>query len=91
MSKQIELSWGFGELRKNLEEFEDMEKWKANGEIERQAGIGNQLPAIQENGGDSGKAFFLRNGENGGDQIPSLTQQGEMVKVRGLLSQEWGR
>ena len=48
LNKQIDLSCGFEALSRNLEDFEEMEKWKANEEIERREEIENQLPTIQE-------------------------------------------
>ena len=75
MNKQIDLSCGFEELRRNLGDFEEMEKWEENEEIGRQEEIENQLPTIQdENRNDSG-AEFLEREENGGDQNQNQTQQ----------------
>ena len=48
MNRQIDLSCGFEELSRNLEDFEEMKKWKENEEIERQEEIENQLPKTQE-------------------------------------------
>ena len=91
LGREIELSCGFEELRKNLEEFEEMEKWEPNEEIERRGEIDNQLPIIQEeNGNDLGKAF-LEIEENGGDQIPSSTQQeinGESLRILESVGEE---
>ena len=42
LANQPELSGGFEELRKNLVEFEEMKKWKANEEIERREEIEDQ-------------------------------------------------
>ena len=58
LNKKIDLSCGFEELRRNLEVSEDMEEWKAMGEIERRGKVENQLPTIQEeNGNDLGAEF----------------------------------
>ena len=50
LNKQIDLSCSFAELRRNLDVFEEMKEWVAWGEIERKEKVGNQLPAIQEEG-----------------------------------------
>ena len=34
LNRQIELSCGFEELRRKLEDFEEIKKWEANGEAE---------------------------------------------------------
>ena len=52
-----------------------MEKWGANGEIERQSEIENQLPATQEENKNDSRAGFLEIEENGGDQNQNQTQQ----------------
>ena len=52
MENRIELICGFGELRAILDDFEMDKQWKMNEDIQRQEEeVGNQLPAIQEEGG----------------------------------------
>ena len=75
LSKQIDLSCGFGELRRNLEDFEEMEKWKANEEIERQEEIENQPPTIQEENVNELRMEFLEREENGGGRSRNKTQR----------------
>ena len=63
LSRQIELSMGFGELGGILNNSEEDKIWKANGETRRQESVGNQLPTIEEEG-----AVISRDFGNDGDQ-----------------------
>ena len=74
MNKKIDLSCGFEELRRNLEVSEDMEEWKAMGEIERRGKVENQLPTIQEENENELGIEFLETEENGWDQSHNRTQ-----------------
>ena len=75
MDRQIELSCGFGELRKSLDDFEEAKKWKEIEEIDRQEEAADQLPTIQEeNENDSGAVFSAKE-EIGGNQNANPTQQ----------------
>ena len=90
LNKQIELSCAFGELRRDLEDFEEIKKRKAIAELERQGGIWNRLPTTQgENGGDLGAAFReVWRMER--VRIQARHNRKQMVKIGGLLSQEGG-
>ena len=46
--REIALSCGFEELRRKLEDFEEMKACGSNGDIERQEEIENQPPTTQE-------------------------------------------
>ena len=76
LSRQIELSLGFGELRETLNNFEEGKIWKANGETRWRESVGNQLHAIREEDSrnDSGAAIS-RDFGNDWDQITLPEQQ----------------
>ena len=67
LNRQIELSCGFGELRRSLDDFEEAEKWKTTQEIDRQE-VEDQLPTIQEEYENDSGAAFSEKDESGGDQ-----------------------
>ena len=59
LNKHIELSCGFGELRKDLDVFEEMKEGRAREEIERREKVGNRLPTIrEESGSEMGGGVF---------------------------------
>ena len=73
LSKQIELSCGFRELRTILNDFEGDKMRKTKQELIREESVGSQLPTIREDGEiDFGAAIS----ENGGDPS-SLPEQQE--------------
>ena len=75
LNKQIGLSCGFEELRKNLDVFEEMKEERARGEIERQEKVGNQLPTIQEENGEEMEMDFGETEENDGGQNQNWIQK----------------
>ena len=52
LSNQIELSFGFDELRTILNNFEEDKMRKANQELIRRGSVGSQLPTVREEGGN---------------------------------------
>ena len=70
---QIELIFGFGELRRGHDDFEEAKKWKAIEERDMQEE--DQLPAIQEENGNDTGAVFSGKEESGGDQNSNPIQQ----------------
>ena len=52
LSRQIELSLGFGELGGKANNFEEDKIWKENGETRRKECGGNQVPTIREEEGN---------------------------------------
>ena len=51
LSRQIELSWRFGQLRGKLGDFEKDKIWKAHEDAKRQEEVERQLSTISEEGG----------------------------------------
>ena len=48
LRNRIELTWGFEELRWNLDDLEESKIWKANEEEKTQEAVGRKLPTILE-------------------------------------------
>ena len=72
LSKTIELSCGFEELRTMLNDFEEEDKiWGGNQELIRKESVESQLSTIRESENDSGAAIS----GNGGDQSSPPEQQ----------------
>ena len=75
LNKKIDLGCGSGELRTILSNFEAVENWKMGKEIEMKEQVGNQLPTIQEEGGNELWAAISEILDNDGDQSPAPAQQ----------------
>ena len=77
LNKQIELNCGFGELRRNLDVFEEMKEGGARDEIERKEKVENQLPTIQE---ENENEMGMDAGETG-EEIGDQNQDGDQQEV----------
>ena len=87
LSRQIELSLGFGELGGKLNNFEEDKIWTANGETRRRESVGNQLPTIREEEENDFGAVISRDFGNGGDQrtLPEKRRPSLMKRRWGIL------
>ena len=88
LNKQIELSCGFGELRKNLDVFGEMKEWGAKEEIGRQGEVGNQLPTIQEENGEKWKWSSRRLRKMVAVEIIDGFHRGQITKIMRTLNQD---
>ena len=91
LSKQIELSFGFEELRTILNNFEEDKMWKANQELIRQDSVESQLHTIQEGGiGNDFGTAISEDLRNGGDQSALLEPQETNIEAETLENVEPG-
>ena len=85
MNRQIELSWGFEELRRGLGDSEEGKKLNATGEIDRQE-VGDQLPTIQEENENDSGAVFSEKRKMVGIRAQTRHSRKQMAKILGMLS-----
>ena len=91
LSNQIELGFGFGELRTISNNFEEDKMRKANRELIRRGSVESQLPTIQD--GEIGNVFGTTiSGDlgNGGGRSPLLEQQETNIEAEMLGNVEPG-
>ena len=86
LNRQVELSCGFEELRRGLDDFEEAKKWKAIGEIDRQEEVGDQLQTIQEENENDSRTVFSEKRKMAGVRVQTRRNRDQMAKIWGMWS-----